>query len=204
LRRARLLPACVEIMLAGDDIQAARDMSRELQEIAQSFDTEVLGAIAAYARGSIEVAEGDAQAALSSLRGALRVWQQFDVPYMAARVRVLLALACRGLGDIDGCELQFAAARATFERLGAAPDLMRIDSLTSDASLDRSSGLTQRELQVLRLIAAGKTNKAIAAQLFLSCKTIDRHASNIFNKLQVGTRSAATAYAYAHKLVEMR
>lgn len=123
---------------------------------------------------------------------------------MAARARVLLALACRGLGDIDGCELEFAAARATFERLGAAPDLRRIDLLTRDASLDRSTGLTRRELQVLRHVAAGKTNKAIAAELFLSRKTIDRHVSNIFNKLQVDTRSAATAYAYAHKLVEMR
>ena len=127
------------------------------------------------------------------------VWQQVEAPYVAARVRVLIGLACRALGDDDGGGLELDAARAVFEQLGAAPDLARIDALAEGAAPAHRHGLTPRELQVLRLVAAGKTNKAIAAELFLSEKTIDRHVSNIFTKLDVPSRAAATAYAYEHK-----
>ena len=188
-------------MLAADDIQEARGACRELEEIAESFDTGVLGAMAAHARGAVELAEGDAHAALGSLRRAFEVWQQIEAPYEAARVRVLVGLACRALGDDDGGGLELDAARAVFEQLGAAPDLARIDALTRGAPSGHPHGLTPRELQVLRLVAAGKTNKAIAAELFLSEKTIDRHVSNIFTKLDVPSRAAATAYAYEHKLI---
>ena len=159
----------------------------------RSLNTEVLGAMAAHARGAVELAEGDAHAALGSLRRAFEVWQQIEAPYAAARVRVLIGLACRALGDDDGGGLELDAARAVFEQLGAAPDLARIDSLIRGAPSGRPHGLTPRELQVLRLVAAGKTNKAIAAELFLSEKTIDRHVSNILTKLDVPSRAAATA-----------
>ena len=201
LQRTRFLPACVEIMLAVGDVEQARDACLELQEIAHSFDVDVLNAMAAYARGELELAEGNAQSALDSLRRAWAVWQQVEAPYLAARARVLAGLACRALGDDEGCRLELEAARAVFEQLGAAPDLARVDLQMRGAPSAHTHGLTSRELQVLRLVAAGKTNKAIANALFLSEKTIDRHVSKIFNKLNVASRSAATAYAYEHKLL---
>lgn len=97
--------------------------------------------------------------------------------------------------------MELEAAKAEFERLGAAPDLARIEGMSQSEWSGRPHGLTARELQVLRLVAAGKTNKAVAAELSLSERTIDRHVSNIFNKLDVPTRAAATGYAYRHKLI---
>jgi DNA-binding CsgD family transcriptional regulator len=202
LKRMGLLPAYVEIMLAAGDVQGARNACRELEELAASFDTGVTGAIAAQARGAVDLAEGDAQAALAALRGAVEVWQRIDAPYAAARVRVLIGLACRVLGDEDGAALEIDAARSVFERLRAAPDLARIDSLVEGGvPSGRPHRLTPRELQVLRLIAAGETNKAIAGTLALSEKTVDRHVSNIFTKLDVSSRAAATAFAYRHNLI---
>jgi DNA-binding CsgD family transcriptional regulator/tetratricopeptide (TPR) repeat protein len=201
LKRMGLLPAYIEIMLAAGDIQAARDICRELEDIARSFDTAVPDAIAAQACGAVDLAEGDAQAALGPLRRAFDVWQRLEAPYAAARVRVLIGLACRALGDEDGAGLEIDAARSIFERLGAAPDIARIDSLMSGRPSGNTHRLTPRELQVLRLIAAGMTNKAIASKLSLSEKTIDRHVSNIFAKLDVPSRAAATAFAYRHKLI---
>jgi ATP/maltotriose-dependent transcriptional regulator MalT len=203
LQRTRLLPACVEIMLAGGDFEAARDACNELGTIAESFDAGVLSAIAAHARGAIALAEGDPEAALVPLRCAFDVWHQVEAPYLAARVRVQIGLACRALGDYDGAGLELGAARSVFKQLGAAPDLGQLDLLTEEETsfAARPHGLTRRELQVLRLVAAGKTNKTIARELFVSEKTVDRHVSNIFNKLDVPSRSAATAYAYQHKLI---
>jgi DNA-binding NarL/FixJ family response regulator len=129
------------------------------------------------------------------------VWQELVAPYEAARVRVLLGLACRALGDDEAAALELEAARGVFAQLGAALDLARVDSLTQHASSIDAHGLTPRELQVLRLVAAGETNKAIAAKLVLSERTVDRHVSNIFTKLGVSSRAAATAYAYKHQLV---
>lgn len=200
--RARLLPACVEIMLAAGETAAARDACHELEEIAQRFGSDVLGAIAAQGRGAIELADGNAVAALGALRRAGRFWQEGETPYALGRVRELVALACRALGDGDGYALELAAARAAFVQLGARLDVERIETIAKDGQAGRGAhGLTPREMQVLRLIAAGKTNKAIAAELFLSAKTIDRHVSNIFSKLNVPSRTAATAYAYQHQLV---
>jgi len=201
LQRTKLLPAYVEIMLAVSDIENAQSACRELEKIAERFDTNVLKAMTAQARGSVELAEGDAPAALGSLRGAFEAWRRVEAPYDSARARVIMGMACRAFGDDEGAELEFDAARDVFKQLGATPDLARIDSLTNAAASGRSHRLTPRELQVLRLVAAGKTNKAIAAELGLSEKTIDRHASNIFNKLDVPSRAAATAYAYEHKLI---
>jgi DNA-binding CsgD family transcriptional regulator len=201
LKRMSLLPAYVEIMLAAGDVQDARDACRELEEIARSFDTGVPGAIAMQACAAVDLAEGNAQGALGLLRHAFEVWQRIEAPYATARVRVLIGLACHALGDEDGAGLELAAAKAAFERLGAAPDLARIDSVIKGAASGHSHSLTPRELQVLRLVATGKTNKAIAETLCLSEKTIDRHVSNIFTKLDVSSRAAATAFAYRKKLV---
>jgi DNA-binding CsgD family transcriptional regulator len=201
LKRMSLLPAYVEIMVAVGDVQDARDACRELEDIARSFDTGVPAAIAAHACGAVDLAEGDAQAALGSLRHALEVWQRVEAPYAGARVRVLVGLACRALGDEEGAALEIDAARSVFERLGAMPDLARLDSLTKPRLSGHAHGLTPRELQVLRLVAAGETNKTIARKLSLSEKTIDRHVSNILTKLDVSSRTAATAFAYQRKLV---
>jgi DNA-binding CsgD family transcriptional regulator len=200
LQRARLLPAGVEILLAAGDLRGARAACRELEATAESFDGGAMGAIAAQARGAFELAKGEARRALVALHRARETWQKVEAPYVTARVRVLIALACRALGDDEGCRLELDAARATFERLGALPDLVHIDELGRDTTASRH-GLTPRQLQVLRLVAAGKTNRVIAAELFLSEKTIDRHVSNIFDKLDVPSRAAATAFACQHKLI---
>jgi ATP/maltotriose-dependent transcriptional regulator MalT len=198
--RTRLLPAHVEIMLAAGDLEEARRACDELEDTAARIDAEVVDAMAAHARGSLRLAEGDAAGALAPLRHSFQIWQRLEAPYLAARVRVIVAQACRALGDDDGCRLELEAARAVFQALGAAPDLARTDpGSASDPS--RPHGLTPRELQVLRLVAGGRTNRAIADELFLSEKTVDRHVSNIFDKLDVSSRAAATAFAYENHLI---
>ena len=196
-----LLPAYVEIMLAVGDLEQARVACDELEEASTGYESDMLGAMVAYARGAFELAEGDAQAALVALRRAAQVWQELEAPYEAARTRVLVGLACRAVGDHDTAALELEAARSVFAELGAAPDLARVDSLARREDTADTHGLTARELQVLRLVAAGRTNKAIAAELVVSERTIDRHVSNIFSKLRVSSRAAATAYAYEHRLV---
>lgn len=201
LERAKLLPAYTEILLAVGNVTDARGACRELEDIAVAFGAGVLNAAAAHARGAVELADGDARSALTSLRRAFEEWRRIEAPYESARTRVLLAQACLALGDEEGAGLEWDAARAVFERLGAAPDLFRLAAAEPGGQPSRRHGLTPRELDVLRLIAAGKTNKAVAAELCLSERTIDRHLSNIFTKLDVPSRSAATAYAYRHKLI---
>jgi DNA-binding NarL/FixJ family response regulator len=201
LPRTRLLPAYVEIMLAAGETQDAHDACGELEQIAASTGARILGAMAAQARGAVELAKGDARIALASLRRALDVWLEAEMPYAAARVRTLAALGCRALGDEDGAQLELDAARTTFQLLGAGPDVATIESLAERLPPGRRHCLTARELQVLRLVAAGKTNRAIAAELRLSEKTVDRHVSNILAKLDVPSRTAATAFACHHGLV---
>ena len=198
--RVRLLPAYVEVMLAAGELAAARDASGELASLAEGYEKDALGAMAAQARGALDLAEGDAGAALVSMRHAAEIWQQLQAPYEAARVRELVALACRALGDEDSALVELDAARAAYAELGARPDLARIGSLAR-AAPRKASVLTERELEVLQLVAAGKTNKAIAAALVLSERTVDRHVSNILAKLRVSSRAAATASAYEHGLL---
>ena len=144
--------------------------------------------------------ESDARAALGALRQAWTMWQELEVPYEAARVRVLIGLACRQLGDRDSAEMDLDAACRVFQQLGAVADLARAQALSRKGGTTPAGGLTPRELDVLRLVATGKTNRAIAADLFLSEKTVARHISNIFRKLGLSSRAAATAYAYEHDL----
>jgi DNA-binding CsgD family transcriptional regulator len=201
LERARLLPAFIEIMLAVGHADEAKDACRELQEIAKGYASRVLGAMAASAKGAVQLAEGDAPTALPALRHAGQVWRELEAPYEAARVRVLVGLACDALGDHETAALELETARGTFENLGASPDIARVDSFARRATSGDTHGLAPRELQVLRLVAAGKTNKAIAAALVVSERTVDRHVSNIYTKLGVSSRAAATAFAYEHQLV---
>lgn len=201
--RCRLLPAHVEIMLAARDIDAARAAADELAQAATDVDASFLDAVSAHARGAVLLAEGEASAASAALRAAWTGWQALEAPYEAARVRVLIGRAGRELGDEDGAQLEFDAARWVFQRLGAAPDLRRVEELAHARPVGGvpAGELTTREVQVLRRVAAGKTNRAIAAELCISEKTVARHMSNIFLKLDLSTRSAATAYAYRHGVV---
>jgi DNA-binding CsgD family transcriptional regulator len=201
LERIKVLPAYVEIMLAIQDVDSARHACRELEDIAQTFDTDVLKARVASSRATVELADEKPFEALVSARSAWRVWQEIDAPYFAARARVLVGMACRALGDDEGATLELEAARAAFERLDAAWDLEQLATFERGQGGDVAGGLTTRELQVLRLVAAGKTNKLIASELFLSEKTVDRHVSNIFVKLGVPSRTAAAAYAFRHQLL---
>jgi DNA-binding CsgD family transcriptional regulator len=198
--RAHLLSAHVEVMLAAGDLPAARLAADELAQIGHDLQTPYLLAAAAQAAGAVLLADGDGRGAVAALRRAWTLWQQVEAPYQAAQTRVLIGLACRQLDDHDGAALELDAAGWVFGQLGAATDLRRLARLAVRAA-PAAGRLTPRETQVLRLIAAGKTNRAIAADLFLSEKTVARHVSNILTKLDLPSRSAATAYAYEHDLL---
>lgn len=198
--RSKLLPSYIEIMLAAGEISAARAAVNELSEIAADLDYPFLQALSAHATGAVLLGESDPRSALAELRRAWTAWHEIQVPYEAARARVLVGVACRELGDEDGAELELDAARSVFQKLSAMPDLGRVDNLSRRAAPGLVGGLTPREVQVLRLMSAGKTNRTIAGELVISEKTVARHVSNIFTKLGLSSRSAATAYAYEHDL----
>jgi len=199
--RAHLLPASVEIFLADGSTDPARAACVEIEQACKGQRSELLDALAAHCRGALELAEAKPSAALGPLRRAFEAWRQLDVPYEAARVRVLIAQACRVLGDEETAAQALDAARGTFLALRAAPDLARVDALARDEPSGAAHGLTRRECEVLRHVAAGQSNKAIAQDLALSSRTIDRHLSNIFDKLGVSSRTAATALAYRERLI---
>jgi DNA-binding CsgD family transcriptional regulator len=151
--------------------------------------------------GAVLIAEGDAKAALAELRSACDHLHEIEAPYEAARVSVLLGLACRQMGDADSGRLELEAARRVFRQLGASPDLAAVDGLLAAPVPSRSDSLTSREIEVLRLVASGRTNRAIADELSISEKTVARHLSNIFTKLDVPSRAAATAYAFQNRII---
>ena len=200
--RARLLPARVEIGLAAHDDVGARMAAEELAAVADEIGAPFLQAAAAHAAGAIDLAAGGAPGAIPSLRWAVHAWQELDAPYEAGRTRALIGTACGQIGDEDGAALEFDAARRAFEVLGAIPDLLRLEELSRSSvdGADPLGVLTSREVEVIRLVASGMTNRAIARELVISEKTVARHLSNIFAKLGVSSRSGATAYAYEHGL----
>jgi DNA-binding CsgD family transcriptional regulator len=201
LARARFLPARVEILLAGRDLDGARAACAELGAIAERFQVEILRAAAAHAEGALALAAGNLREALVRLRLAWKSWQALEIPHAAARSREVLGLACRALGDRAGGRMELEAARAVYERLGAGPDVARVDALLAHRTDAGPQGLTPREVQVLRLLAAGKSNKQLADALALSVKTVERHVGNILIKLDVSSRAAATAWAYENEVV---
>jgi DNA-binding CsgD family transcriptional regulator len=205
LVRSRLFEPAVEIALAADDVVTARESTDRLAALAARAEAPLLKAMALRAEGAVRLAEGDVEGALGVLRRAWEAWATLDAPYDSARVRVLTAAACRTLGDADGATFEADAAREVFARLGAMPDLARLDTVAGSPSNGEAAalpgGLSAREVEVLRLVAAGLTNRAIADALTISERTVDRHVSNIFTKLDVSTRAAATAFAYEHGVV---
>ena len=197
--RSALLPACVEVDLAVGDSESARTAASELADLARDHPSDVMLALAAHADGAVAIAEGNAQHGLLALRRAIHLWQELEAPYEAARAQVLIASACRALGDDDTAALELDAAREVFVRLGARPDVARIAGATRGQR--DGHGLTARELEVLRLVAAGKSNREVAGALVISERTVARHVQNIFAKLGVSSRAAASVFAAEHRLL---
>jgi len=197
VQRSRLLPAAVEILVAAQLLDEARRRSDELSEIASAFGISALWAMTAYAYAAVELASGETEDALGHGRESGRLWSDIGSPYEASRARVLVARALRELGDEDSATAELAVARHGFADVGAAPGVQQVDKLLGRA---RPGGLTEREIEVLRLVAEGRSNPDIARALVLSHKTVERHLSNIFTKLDVPSRTAAAAYAHEHGL----
>jgi len=200
IARARLLGPYVEIVLAASDVEAARTAADELAALAADLSQPFLHALTAHTTGVVLLAEDDPHGALVSLRRAWTVWRDLDAPYEAARVRMRIALACRALGDVDGAAMELDAARSVFTQLGAEPDVAWVNSLSRGADKSSIGGLTERELEVLALVAKGNTNRQIADHLVISEKTVASHLSHIFTKLGLASRTAAASYAYEHGL----
>jgi DNA-binding NarL/FixJ family response regulator len=200
-RRVSVLQAYIEIVLAAHDAVAARSAADELGEIAGRYDAPLLHASSLRATGSVLLAERDIETALARLRESWKLFCDLNAPYEQARTRVLMALACREIKDEDTAISELHAARTAFQMLGAAPDVERVELLLRNEASPAGSSLTGRELEVLRLIASGKTNRSIATRLHISEKTVARHVSNIFVKLDLSSRAAATAYAFKNHLV---
>jgi DNA-binding CsgD family transcriptional regulator/tetratricopeptide (TPR) repeat protein len=198
--RRWMLPAVVEIELAARDVTAARKVVDELNALLLTSRMPMMQAIVDQAEAAVLLDEGDAGDALVRARRAWARWRELDVPYEAARCRVLAARACRALGDEPSALMELDAARAAFTELGARDAFRAAEALMASEVPDRVGGLTPREVEVLRLVAAGKTNRMIAEELYLSEKTVARHLSNIFAKLGVSSRAAATAFAYQHEI----
>lgn len=201
VQRCRVLAAFVEIMLAAGDVAAARAATAELAEFAEDLDAPYLRAVAASAQGAILLADGDSSTACVALRRAWTAWLELDTPYEAARVRLLMADACARLGDHDTAGMELDAARRVFERLGATPALARVAELSGRPEPAAPAGLTPREVDILKLVATGASNREVAQRLAISEKTVARHLSNIFSKLGVTSRAGATSFAYEHELV---
>ncbi len=196
-KRATLLDADIEVSLALGDIAAARGSARELAETAERLDAAHLRAAAAMAEGRLLLAEGQPPECLAPLRRAWGLWRHLEAPHEAARVRVLIGEAYRLLGDAESAEMEFDAARWVFEELHAAPDLARLES---PAHPERPGGLTSREVEVLQLVAAGQTNRQIAASLVISEHTVARHVQNMLGKLSCASRASLAAFAVEHGL----
>ena len=199
--RARILGAAVEILLAAGDHENARGAAAELAEIARSFGASQLSAASAHATGAVLLAEGDTESAATFLHGAWATWRELGMPYEEAQTCVLMAAVCERRADQDGRRLELDRARALLAQLTADICLAGVAKDVEGATRRRAGPLSERELQVLRLLAAGKTNREIAAALFISEKTVARHVSNIFDKLAVSSRTAAAAWAYQHNLI---
>lgn len=201
--RRLLLPAMVEIEVAAGDLAAAQAAAAELEALAEATRMPWVMALSGYSAGILLLATGDPHGAAKALRQAWNNWSELEAPYEAARCQVKLGIALQELGDDESAQLEFAAARTVFNNLGATPALKSLDQLENPVSptpVASAGPLSPREAEVLRLVAAGMSNRSIASTLFLSEKTVARHVSNILLKLDVPSRSAATAYAYNHGL----
>lgn len=202
IKRIEILPAVVKIMIDVNKTEEAVEAVNELKEISGQFDAPYLQAIYAHSQGSVLLAEGDLQPALEHLQSAMRIWNSMQLPYESACTRELAGIIYRELNDRDNSDAELSAARWIFEQLQAKHDLERINRLFKRKRDHGTYGLSLRELQVLRLTADGKTNKSIAGELFISNRTVDRHVSNIFNKLGVSSRVEAITFAMKNNILD--
>jgi DNA-binding CsgD family transcriptional regulator len=200
-RRAHALIAAVDILLAAGDREHARSAAAELSEIARAIGAPLLCAASAHADGAVLLAHDDLEGASAALRDAHETWRELGMGYEEAHTRVLMANICARRVDPDGSRLHLDAARQLFKQLNAASCLARLADQTEPTARRQIGALSSREVQVLRLLAAGKTNRETAEALFISERTVARHVSNIFDKLGVSTRAGATAWAYQRDLV---
>lgn len=200
MNRSRLLAAQVEAALAAGDRTLAQDAARELSSVAKALDRPSARALAEQVRGAVSLASDDADEAIGDLRAARATWDALGLPYEEAQARLLIGAAARALGDEEGARLEIQAARAAFEHLGSRKDALRASSLLVSGP-ERPAGLTPREIEVLRLVAGGRSNRQIAQTLVISEYTVARHVQNILAKLGVSSRAAATAFAVEHQLV---
>jgi DNA-binding CsgD family transcriptional regulator len=198
--RTRLLPAAVEILLAAGDIDTARLAAAELSQIAQAVTTPFLSAASAHATGAVLLVDGEITAASVSLRQACAIWRDLGTPYEEAQSCRLIAAVCERRGDSDGHRLESDVATKLLEQLDAQSAVAHAEQRRRIATHEPGP-FSERELQVLRLIAGGKTNREIGGELFISEKTVARHVSNIFDKIGVSSRTAATAWAFQHNLI---
>ena len=199
--RARVLGAAVEILLEAGEGDAASRAAEQLREVAAAISAPLLDAMASHAAAAVALWRGDARYALDAAQRAAAAWGAMEAPYELARSRLLVAAACAGVGDADTAQLETRAAATAFARLGALPDLERAHATLEG---DRDTGdteLTPRQIEVLSLVAAGRTNRQIADELYVSEHTVRRHLQNIFTRIGVSSRAAATAYAYEHELI---
>lgn len=194
-RKMALLPAGIEIFITCGDLDTAASLCSDMKTIAESFGTEILARVADQGCGMLALARCDFVEAVAALTRARRYWSDFGAPYLVARLRIDIARGCAGLGDPESAEMEFNAAEKLLRELGAEPDLARIRTIRSRERASDSTLLTAREREVLELMADGGSNRAIAEELGLSPKTVNRHVENIFNKLGVSSRAAAVAVA---------
>ncbi|WP_413450515.1 LuxR C-terminal-related transcriptional regulator [Georgenia phoenicis] len=193
-RRVPLLAAGVEVLLAVGDETRAHALAEELTALGERQDSDLVRAVAAQAQARLSLSAGRPEDAGAAARRALATWVRVAAPYEEARTRTLVAAAWHALGDHESADRERATAREIFTSLGAQPDLEALDRRAREV-------LTAREVEVLRLVATGATNRAIAERLVLSERTVDRHVSNILTKLDVSSRAAAAARAASWQLL---
>lgn len=201
LPRVPLLTALADVAEASQDRDLAGSVAAELAVIAGSFSTPGIQARAATAAGVAHLLADEPDQALATLREACRTWRSVGGRYETARAQVRLARALAAIGDADASTRERQQARATFEELGARLDLDHLAATGHVTARTAPGGLTDREVEVLRLVADGATNAAIAEQLTISERTVERHVSNIFLKLDVSSRTQAARFAFEHRLV---
>ncbi|MFE3457362.1 LuxR C-terminal-related transcriptional regulator [Nocardiopsis aegyptia] len=195
--RVRHLDALAEVAHARGDLPGLKYAAAGLAEAARS-DLEGAAADASTAR--LRLMEGRPEQALASARRACRTLAALGLPWEAARARMLVGSARAETGDVPGARVDWARARAEFAEVGARADAERAAGFLGP-STPLPHGLTAREAEVLRLVATGGTNRSIADALHISEHTVARHLNNIFAKLGVSSRAAATAVAFQSHLV---
>ena len=199
VHRAQVLPAAVLVLAARGDTADAADLAEELLDLGRRFGSSALLASGRYAAAVARVASAEPTRAVDEARQALELWAALSAPYEAARSRAVLGRALRMLGDERSATGELESALSELAVLDAEPDRREVAALLTPGT--RPGGLTAREVEVLRLVATGMGNTQIAERLTLSEKTVARHLSNIFTKLDVSSRTAAAAFAFEHRLV---